>query len=451
MSNVKSKKRENWASRFGFIMATAGFAIGLGNIWRFPYMVGMNGGGAFLFLYFAICIVICIPLFISEISLGRKAQENPIMGMRKIEGKGSFWVSIGWTGTIAVFLIMTYYPMVIGSVISYFFKISFSQFDGASVEEIGLVYKNFMSNPTQLIAYTVLALGITGIIATKGIEKGIEKACKYMMPALFIMLIVLAIRSLTLENSIDGLRWYLTPDFSKINGSVALAALGQAFFSVGIGMASAFVYGSYLSPKTTDVPKDSILVVIFDTAVAFISGLVIFPALFAFGMSPDAGPGLLFITMPKLFSKIPFGNFFGGMFFFLITLAGITSALGFLEPVASTVEGIFKVSRKKAVWYSIGAMFLVGMGPILSQGPWSHIKILGRDLFGLVDFVSGNILLTLCALLISIYTAYVWKFEKFMEDTNIGSTNIKVSNSWRFIVKYIVPIAVGIIMITGIF
>lgn len=390
-SNVlqEGKERESWGSIFGFVMATAGFVIGLGNIWRLPYKVGMNGGGAFLLVYIVICAVICVPLFMAEVSLGRKTQLNPVSGMRKITKKGSF------------------------------------------------VYDTTSSN--------------IRINRTRGLKDGVEKACKIMMPALFIMLILLAIRSITLPGAIEGLKWYFTPDFSKINGSTVLAALGQAFFSVGIGMAAAFTYGSYLNPKNSAVPIDGILVVIFDTLIAIVAGLVIFPALFAFKMVPDAGPGLIFLTMPKLFSQLPGGNLVGGIFFLLLILASLSTGVGYIESLSSTTSELCNINRKKAVWATIAVILILGIPSVLSQGPWANILVFGKNFFDLTDYISGNILLTAGALLLSLYTAYVWKFENFMEETNIGSSGFKIAKWWKPIVCYLIPVAVAIILITGVF
>lgn len=451
MKNTINNERESWGSRFGFIMATAGFAIGLGNIWRFPYVVGMNGGGAFLLIYVIICAVICVPLFMAEVSLGRKSQMNPISGMRKLTKKGSPWVLIGWFGSIAALLIMSYYLMIIGWIFSYIFKVGLGSFNGASTEQITDIYNGLVSNPVEVILFTIPPAVILGLIVTRGLKNGVEKACKIMMPALFIMLLLLAIRSITLPGATAGLKWYLTPDFSKINSSTVLAALGQAFFSVGIGMAAAFTYGSYLSPKSSNIPNDGILVVIFDSLIAIVAGLVIFPALFAFDMVPDAGPGLIFLTMPKLFSQLPGGNLFGVVFFFLLILASLSTGIGFVESLSSTAAELLNINRKKSVWMTIGVMLVLGLPSIMSQGPWANVMVFGKNFFDLTDYISGNILLTSGALLLSIYTAYIWKFEGYMEETNINTGKVRIPKSWKPIVCYLIPIVVSIILITGLF
>lgn len=313
-------KRESWGSRFGFIMAAAGFSIGLGNIWRFPYLTGVNGGGAFVLVYLLIVLLIGIPLFTMEMSLGRKTQLNPVEGMRHLTRRGSIWVLFGWLGVISAFLILTYYIQIMGWILAYLFKMISGSLRGLTADQYVLAFANFTSNTVAVSGFTLACAIIIGLISARGLENGIEKACKIMMPTLFIMLIILAIRSLTLPGAMKGLRWYLSVDFSKINGSVLLAALGQSFFSIGIASGGAFIYGSYLK-KDSDIPTDATIIVAFDTLAAIIAGLVMFPAIFALGLRPDVGASLLFVTMSNLFNRLPAGSLFGGMFFLLIFFA----------------------------------------------------------------------------------------------------------------------------------
>jgi len=445
-----SENRECWGSRFGFIMATAGFAIGLGSVWRFPYMVGVNGGGAFLFVYLFICFAICVPLFVAEVSLGRKTRLNPIQGMQALaKKKHSPWALIGWLGALASLLIMSYYVMILGWMAAYLIKMLSGQFTNVTPEQASGIFKTFASNPVEVILYTLAMMIVLGVIVTRGLKNGVEKACKTMLPALFLMIFILAVRSVTLPGSLAGLKWYLTPDFSKINGAVVLAALGQAFFAVGIGVATAFIYGSYLSDDS-DLPSDSAIIVFLVTLIAFVCGLIIFPALSSFGMSPEAGPGLVFETMPVLFAKIPMGRFFGIMFFFLVVLAGLTSGIGYLEAVASTLADLFRMSRKTSTWFTLALIFILGVPSILSQGPWKDVMIFGRNCFDLADYISGNILMPLGALMISVYTAYVWKFSNFMNESNVGARGfVRVSGAWKPLIVMIIPVAVAAIMIKG--
>lgn len=443
------KSRESWGSRFGFIMSTIGFAIGLGAVWRFPYMVGVNGGGAFLLVYVLISIVIGIPLFIAEMGLGRKTHLNPVEGMRKLTKKGSPWIGIGWIGVIASLLIMSYYIVVIGWMLAYLLKMATGAFAGLSIDEVSNVYTSFISNPMQGVIFTLLIVIILGVIVTRGLKDGIENCCKYLMPALFVILIILAIRSIMLPGAIEGIKWYITPDFSKITPQVVLAALGQAFFAIGIGVAAAFVYGSYLDDKKSNIPGDATIIVLSNTMIAIVAGFIIFPAIFSFGMSPAAGPGLTFVTMPNLFSQMSGGVIFGTAFFFLVIIAGITSGIGYLEAIVCTISEVFKLERKKAVWSTLLVIFTLSIPCILANGPWSEIIILGRNFFDLADFISGNILMPLGALMISLYTAYKWKYENYMDEVNIGAGKVRVYKFMKPIVIYLIPIAVLIIMVTG--
>lgn len=450
MENMENKGRENWGSRFGFIMATAGFSIGLGNIWRFPYLVGTNGGGAFVFVYLILCVLIGIPLFTMEMAIGRKTQLNPVEGMRAVTKKGSPWVSFGWLGVVAAFLILTYYMQIMGWIGAYLVKMASGQLSGLTSEGYTQAFTDFTANPLIVGGATLACVIIVGIISSKGLENGIEKACKVMMPALFIMLIVLAIRSLTLDGAMEGLKWYLNVDFSKINSEVILTALGQSFFSIGIASGGAFVYGSYLA-RDSNIPSDGIMVIGFDVLAALLAGVVIFPAIFALGLPVDSGSSLLFITMSNLFDKIPLGGLFGTLFFILLLFAAVSSALGYLEPIVMTISELGKVSRKKAVWIALAAIFIVGFPTIMAQGPWSHILIGGMNFFDLADYVSGNIMMPLGALVLSMYTLFVWKFNNFQEEANVGTKGFKVFNWWKPLVTVVIPVALVIIFITGIF
>lgn len=452
MEIKNSQPREKWGSRFGFIMTTAGFAIGLGNIWRFPYLVGENGGGAFVLVYLIIMLLIGIPLFIMELSLGRKANAGPVIGMRKETKKGSLWVVFGWTGVLAAFIILTYYIQIMGWVLGYLLKMITGQLKGLGDIGYEQVYNNFVGNPLLIGGFTLFCAVIIGAISSQGLEEGIEKLCKVMMPVLFIMLIVLSIRSLILPGAMEGLKWYLAPDFSKITVNTFIDALGQVFFSIGIASGGAFISGSYLD-KNADIPGDGLLIIVFDTLAALIAGTVMFPAIFALGLDTAQGPSLLFITMSNLFDQIPFGIFFGSMFFLLIFFAALSSALVYLEPIVNTGMEIFKLDRKKSVWISLALIFIIGFVTIMGNvsGPWSDFKIRGMNLFDFADFLSGNVMMPLGALILSLYTAFVWKFENYQAEANIGAKGFKVYSWWKPLIMMVIPLALLFIFINGVF
>ena len=443
-------KRERWGSRFGFIMATAGFSVGLGNIWRFPYQVGANGGGAFLIVYVAFAVLIGIPLMTAEISLGRKSQLSPIAGMTKLTGRiWSPWNLIGWLGVLTLFLIASYYMMLLAWILGYFVMIASGAMAGGSPGEIQSAFEGFVSRPLPVLGYDLLLVVAIGVVVGRGLRNGVERVAKLAMPVLFAMLLLLMVRSLTFPGAGEGLAWYLKPDFSKLNGEVVLAALGQAFYSIGIGMAAAFGYGSYLDPDTSEVPGSAAMVVSFDTGVAVIMGFVLFPALFAFGIAPDSGQGLLFVTMPNLFGQMPAGQVFGAAFFFLLLIAGGTSVLALFEVFTATLCDSLGLERRKATAIVATSWFLASVPVVLSQGPWSHITLFGRDIFGIVDHVTGTYMLAIGGLIIALYTAFVWGWSRFRDDTNLGAGRIKVNVTWKPFVLFLIPVAVALVLVAG--
>lgn len=445
----KNKLRENWTGRLGFILATAGFAIGLGNIWRFSYVAGNNGGGAFLIIYLAIMALFGIPLFLAEAGLGRKAGSGIIVGMRKLTKKGSPWVIIGWLGTLAAALIISYYFMIMGWMLDYFVKIASGTFSGKSTAEISAVFDKMVTSPWEVIIYSLIAALMIGYIVSRGITGGIERFSRLVMPTLVILLTVLAIFSLTLPGALEGAIWYLKPDFSQVGFGTVLEALGQAFFSVGIGLAAAFTYGSYLKREESNLVTDGIWVISLDTFIAFISGLVIFPALFAFDVAPDSGAGLLFLTIPNLFDMIPGGTFFGLLFFFLVIIAGLTTGVGLVEAVVVNIAEVFKLKRRTSIYVSTIVLFLLSIPSILSQGPWSEFLIFGMDIFDFVDYVSGNILLTLGGLLIALYVAFKWKFENFMNELNVGTSGVRITPILKPLITVFIPVVIAFIVLSS--
>ncbi len=441
--------RETWGSRFGFIMATAGFAIGLGNIWRFPYMTGMNGGGAFLLVYLVVVAAIGLPLLMIEIGLGRKAQLSPIAGFARLHGPRSPWGLIGWLGMTAAVMINAYYLMIIGWIVGYTIEAFRGSLHGLSAEQLSAHFAAVTTTPGPLVAYTLLTTAALTLVVRRGLGGGVERLSRIAMPALFLLLVALAVRSLTLPGAGAGLAWYLTPDFSVVTAGTWLAALGQAFFSIGVGMAAGFAFGGYMDPRRSDVPGSVALVVVADTAVAVGAGLIIFPALFAFGLAPDSGPGLLFVTIPQVFSHMPGGMAFGAAFFVLLFLAGVTSAVALFEVVTASCVDSLGLSRPRAA-LATGALWAVlSTVVILGEGPWAWIQPFGLTLFGLLDSVSTNVLLPVGGLLLALYTAVVWTFDGFMRDVNEGAGTLRVTGLLRPFVLVVIPVAVALVLLTS--
>ena len=441
--------REQWSSRIGFILATAGFSVGLGNIWRFPYLAGENGGGAFMLVYVAFAVLIGIPLMTAEISLGRKSGRTGIAGMARLTGsRRSPWNLIGWLGTLTAVLITSFYVMIIAWMVAYFVMLAGGGGGiGGTPAETRAAFDAFVAQPGPVLGYALLVIGLIVLVVSRGIARGIERVAKVLMPLLVLLLLVLGVRALTLPGAGAGLAWYLTPDFSALTPASYLAALGQAFFSIGIGMAGAFGLGSYLDARTSDVPGNASLVVAFDTAVAVVAGFVLFPALFAFGMDPDQGAGLLFVTMTSLFQQMPGGTAFGAAFFFLMIIAGFTSQVALFQILVASLTDSLGIDRGRAVALCAAGCFLIGIPVILSQGPWSEVLVFGHTFFGLVDTLSGDYLLAAGGLLIALYVASQWGWTRFRDETNQGARRVRVTRAWAPLIRFVIPVAVAIVLL----
>ena len=443
-------QREHWGSRFGFILATAGFAVGLANIWRFPYVVGQNGGGAFLIVYLAFAILIGIPLLTAEISLGRKAQLSPIAGMARLAGRRSPWMVFAWLGVVTTFVIVANYLVVLSWIAGYLGMVVRGTFPSGTPSEMEVAFREFVADPFPIVVYASILMGLCGLVVSRGLTHGLERVAQVAMPTLLAMLGLLVVRSLTFSGASEGLAWYLQPDFSRLDGASVLTALGQAFFSIGVGVASAFGLGSYLDPEDSDVPGNATVIVACDTAVAFLAGLAIFPALFAFGMAPDSGPTLLFVTMPSLFEQMPGGLLFGGAFLVLLLTAGLTSVIAALEVMGAVAQDSLGWSRKGGVGVVTVIWFLLSVPVALSQGPWSHMRIFGLDLFEALDFLVGTYLVPVGGIVLALYVGTGWSWPAFRNETNVGSGRIKVTAMWRPLVQYVIPAAVILVFLGGV-
>ena len=449
-ATTPSPSRELWGSRVGFVLATAGFAIGLGNIWRFPYVTGSNGGGAFLVVYVAFSVLIGIPLLTAEIGLGRKVGLTPLAGMRRMTGSSFHpWNAIAWMGTAAATIIMGYYLMLLGWIAGYLLMAITGELATPPRGDYGDLYDSFVSRSDVVLAFTAAITVAMCAIVWMGVRKGVERLARIAMPVFLLLLLALAVRSLTFPGAAEGLIWYLRPDFSALDGEAVLTALGQSFFSIGIGMAAAFGFGSYLHPSDSDVPGGASLVVALDTLVAFIAGLVLFPALFVFGLEPDSGPGLLFVTTANLFSRMPAGQLFAVAFFLLLLLAGVTSAVAQIEVLVATLVDCSGIKRRYGVIICGAGLMALNVPVVLSQGRWSAVTAFGMDLFVLTDYVSGSVLLPLGAIALALYVAASWTWTGFRDEVNLGAGAIRVGASWRPLVMGIIPAAVVVIFLAG--
>lgn len=439
-------KRATFGSKIGVILATVGCAVGLGNIWRFPYMLGENGGAAFLLVYISCILFLGIPVMITEFFIGRYSRKNAA-GAFKVMAPGTKWSVIGYNGVTAAFLILGYYAVVSGWTLEYIVQAFSGSLEGKNATDFADEFTAFSTGVFRPILWTVVFIALTHIIIISGVKEGIERASKVMMPVLFLILIALCVRSATLPGASEGLSFLFNPDFSKINSSVVLSAMGQAFFSLSIGMGCLITYASYFG-KQTNLQTTALQVTILDTLVAVLAGVMIFPAVFSFGIEPTTGPELVFITLPNVFEQLPFGNIWSFVFFVLLALAALTSTISLHEVSTAYVHEEYHISRKKAaVIVSIGVTIL-GILSSLSMGLLKSYTLFGLNFFNLLDFVTAKIMLPLGGMMICIFTAK--RVDKLLlkeEVTNHGTIRFYFFNTYAFFVKYIAPIAIGLIFL----
>lgn len=438
---MDEKKRDNWGSSVGFILAAAGSAIGLGNLWKFPYLVGKNGGGAFVLVYLILLLVVGFSITLAEIAVGRKGKSDAYGAYENIK-KG--WGGAGFLGILTSFLISSYYFVIVGWVLKYLV-----QFAVVGIpHDSGQFFQGFISSGAESIGYSVVGLIIAGVIVIKGVSSGIEKASKIMMPLLFILMVIVAIRAVTLPGAMKGVEFFLKPDFSKITGSVVLAALGQVFFSLSLGMGIMITYGSYL-PKDSNLIKSSCMIPILDTFIALLAGFIVLPAVFAFGFEPTAGPGLIFITLPKVFEAMVFGRFFGFIFFLLVFFAATTTTISLLEVSISFVIDQFKIKRKYATIGIMGVLAIVFIPNALSFSTLENVKIFfGLNFFDFLGYMTDNLFLPIGGLLLCIFVGYVWKKEDVIKEiTSEGKVKFSLLDIWFFGIRYIAPIILVIILL----
>lgn len=441
----KSSARGIWSSKAAFIFAASGSAIGLGNIWRFPMMVGKNGGAVFVLVYILAVVFIGFTVLLAELIIGRHSQKNPVGAFEYIKPHTP-WKSVGYLAVVTSTCIFSYYSVVAGWTGGYIVKAASGLFKGEITSQLSdQIFTEFTSNSFQVLICFSLIIGITVFIVSKGIRKGLERWTKLLMPILFLLIIFLALRAITLPGAGKGVAFYLKPDFSELNSSVFLFALGQALFSLGLGAGTMITYGSYIS-KSDNLVSSAGWVSVSDTLIALLAGFIIFPTLFAIpGIEPTAGPGLVFKVFPLVFSKIPGGYIFGILFFFLLLVAAITSTISMLEvPVAYLVDR-WQWPRKKATFIMGAICLIIGIPSALSSG---GLKIFTRmNFLSLADLIFGNISMAVGALFVCLFLGHVWGIKKATQEVFSGNPRFKLRPFWGFSVKYLTPLAIGIILI----
>lgn len=447
---MEGKNRGQWQSSFGFIMAAVGSAVGLGNLWGFPYKMGKSGGFAFLLLYFIFVLTVGFIVMVGELAIGRFSKLDAVGSYKKINKKSGI---IGGFGILAAFLILSFYSVLGGWVLKYAVTYVMELFGGGfGGLSGGDFFVNFITNPVEPLIWLVIFISITAVVVAMGVEKGIERYSKIMMPALFVMLLVIIIRSLTLPGAMAGVAFMFKPDFTLFTSwesfsGVAATALAQMFFSLSLGMGAMITYGSYLG-KEQNIQKSALIIPALDTLVALSAGLAIMPAVFAFGLDPGQGPGLMFVTLREVFTAMPFGNIFGLMFFTLVFFAALTSSISLLEVATAYFVDTYKIDRKKTAIFAAAGAFLLGVPSSLGQGVWSHIRpVLGMDILDSVDFISEYTLMPLGALLMCIFVGWIWGPKNVVNEVEQGGKHgFGLGGYFSFMVKYVTPILVAVLL-----
>ncbi|MCU0237051.1 MAG: sodium-dependent transporter [Acidobacteria bacterium] len=441
--------RGNWGSKLGFILAAAGSAVGLGNIWRFPYTTGRNGGALFVLIYIGCVIVLGLPVLLAELSLGRATYRNPVGAFRAIR-PGTKWHFTGYLGVLTAVMILSFYAVIAGWTVGYIFKTLAGQFNGLEKSGVAAVFSSFIGSPWLQVLLLAIFIILTAYIVSRGVAAGLEKFSKLLMPLLFLILVLLMVRSLTLPGAEKGLSFYLKPDFAALNGRVFLEAMGQAFFSLSLGLGTMLTYGSYLGKKESLV-SSAAWVAVLDTSVAILAGFIIFPALFSQNMAPDQGPGLVFAILPVIFSHMPGGMAFGAFFFLLLAVAALTSTISILEvPVAFLIDEK-KWPRRKAAWLMGGVAFLFGIPSALSGGGmafFSRLPLLHVDFLTLWDKAWGNVALSVGALLVAFFVAHVWKTANALQEITAEGARFRLARLWAIAIKYVCPLLILAVLVS---
>ncbi len=446
--------RENFKSRLGFLLVSAGCAIGIGNVWKFPYVAGENGGGVFVLFYLLFLLIMGVPVLTMEFAVGRASRQSTVKAYKALEKPGHKWHIHGWVGVIGCLLLMMYYTTVSGWMLGYFFKYASGTFEGMPAEQSPQVFSEMLADPKEMLLWMGLTVLIGLVVCSMGLQNGIERITKVMMIGLLLLIVVLAVHSLTLDGAADGLKFYLLPDFGRAmeNGiwNVMTAAMNQAFFTLSIGIASMEIFGSYMSKDNT-LTSESIRICGLDTFVAVMSGLIIFPACFSFNVEPDAGPSLIFMTLPKVFANMAGGRLWGTLFFLFMSFASLSTVIAVFENLIASGIDNFGWGRKKSTIIN-GILFFVGSIPcVLGYNIWSDVRLIGgRDILDSEDFIVSNLLLPIGALVYLLFcvTRWGWGFDKYIEEVNTGS-GIKMSKKIKPYFQFVLPLLILIILISG--
>lgn len=443
---MEEQQRGGFATKIGVVLATVGAAVGLGNIWRFPYLAGTNGGGAFILTYLACVLFVGVPILIMEFYIGRKTGQNPKAAFRTLTG-GNRWSWVGWLCLVCAVLILSFYSVVAGWTAEYLIQSVTGGLEGKSSAELSTMFGEFTDHPVKPLFWLFVVLGLTALISLGGIKNGIERVSNILMPLLFVILLVLAVNSLMLPGAKEGLRFMFQPDFSKITPQVFLEALGQAFFSLSIGMGALITYASYFN-KETNLPKTALIVAGLDTAVALLAGVIIFPIVFSFGLSPAEGPKLVFVALPSLFSQMVGGQIWSVLFFLLLLVAALTSTIAIAEVVVTMLHEEYRISRTKATLSVLALCTILGTFCSLSLGVWSSYTLFDKGVFGLFEFLAASIIEPIGGAAVALFGGWIISKEWIREELSLGSRMGRHGfNLFYFSLKYLAPLGILIIML----
>ena len=453
MMNIKKSTHSEWSSRLAFILAATGSAVGLGNIWKFPYITGENGGGAFVFVYLLCVLLIGIPIMIAEVMLGRRGHRNPIETMELLTeeaGADKNWHYLGWMGVIAGLLILSYYSVIAGWASAYVVKAFTGSFFDANAVAIKTVFDDFVASPVRLIFWHSIFMLATMMIVVRGVNNGLEKAVQYLMPSLFVLMFLLVAYAMKMDSYYQGLHFLLFPDFSKLTGSSILTAMGHAFFTLSLGMGAIMVYGSYL-PKNISIAKTALLIAGADTLVALMAGIVIFPIVFSNNLHPDSGPGLIFQTLPIAFGSMTGGWLMGILFFVMLVIAALTSSISLIEPAVAWLVENRGFSRVNACVWSGSLTWLLGLGTVFSFNVWSNVKLFDRTIFQLLDYLTANLMLPVVGFCIAVFAGWIMKRQHSEQELNMATELDYIR--WKILISYVAPCAVFFVFlhVIGIF
>lgn len=448
-------KRESFKSRLGFLLVSAGCAIGIGNVWRFPYVVGQNGGGLFVLLYLIFLIAMGLPVLTMELAVGRASRKSAVQGYQALEKPGSKWHIHGWFAIAGCYMLMMYYTTISGWMVTYFYKFITGEFvSGMIAEEAGNVFANLLSDPVQMAFWMILIVVAGFLVCSQGLQNGLEKISKGMMSALLVLIIVLAVHSFVLPGAGEGVKFYLIPSIDTVRdvgfGSVIAAAMNQAFFTLSLGVAAMEIFGSYMNKDFT-LAGEGVRICALDTFVAIMSGLIIFPACFSYGVEVGAGPSLIFITLPNVFVNMAGGRVWGSLFFLFMTFASFSTVIAVFENIMSFCMDMFGWSRRKAALVNCIAILVLSLPCVLGYNVWSNLHLIGgRDVLDSEDFIVSNLLLPLGSLVYLLFcvTKWGWGFDNYMKEANTGE-GIKIAKYLKPYFQFVLPVLILIILIQG--